>query len=76
MKTPPLSDAQRARPYIGQGLRRVLCTPLETLTDDYLRKHHWTVEAIFPPVPGLAPDERVKGHSLIVVVRRANRPLE
>ena len=72
IKTPPLSDAQLARPYIGRRLRQVLCAPLETLTDDYLREHHWAVEAIFPPVPGLTLDERVKGNALIVVVRRAN----
>ena len=68
-----LSDAQRAAPYRGQKLRQVLCVPLETLTDDYLREQHLTIEAIFQPVPGPIFDEPVKANSLVMVVKKARQ---
>jgi len=63
-------DVQQARQYRGRKLRQVLCAPLETLTDDYLREHGWSVEAIFPPMPGLLLDKPAKANSLIVVITR------
>lgn len=63
-------DVQQARQYRGKKLRRVLCAPLETVTDDYLHKHGWIVESVFPPISGLALDKPAKENSLIVVIRR------
>lgn len=64
-------DLGQARPYFKQKLHKVVCAPLETLTDDYLREKGWNVEAIFPPIPGLALNTPAKENSLIVVIKRA-----
>lgn len=65
-----LQDIEQARRYAKRKLRQVVCTPLDTLTDDYLREKGWTVEAIFPPIPGLVLDAPAKANSLIVVIKR------
>jgi hypothetical protein len=66
-------DLQNAQPYFKQKLRKIVCLPLDTLSDEYLHKQGWNVEAIFPPIPGLALDAPAKENSLIVVVRKAKR---
>ena len=53
-------------------MRQIVCAPLETLTDDYLREHGWRIEAIFPPVPGPVLDKPVPGNALIVVIKKAS----
>ncbi len=75
-RTPTLSDAQRVRPYAGRKLRKVLCAPLDSLTDDYLREHNLAVEAIFLPIPGLTLDEQAKANSLIVVVKKGQKEIQ
>ena len=70
MKTLAQTDAERARPYATQPLRKIFCAPLERLTDDYLREHDWKVEAIFPPVHFIKVDQRPAENALIVVLKK------
>ena len=66
-------DIRNAKPYTRQKLRQVVCAPLETLTDDYLHEKGWTVDAIFPPIPGLTLDTPAKDNALIVVIRKTRQ---
>ena len=66
-------DMRNAKPYMRKKLRQVVCAPLETLTDDYLHEQGWIVDAIFPPIPGLALDTPAKDSALIVVIRKMRK---
>lgn len=66
-------DIEQARRYTKRKLHQVVCAPLETITDDYLREHGWIVDAIFPPIPGLALDTPAKDNALIVVIRKTRK---